>query len=230
MAGSGRRRNPKIRRTSIMVLERRKRVRRDWLNGVVIQEELAARHNVSQPTIHRDLCMILEQMRAEDSQLALVEKRTQQQRLMRVVMKAADGYERSRLDSEEVTETVTPEICPDCKGSGWQDADERTGEWCELCGGSGRIEVRVVQRRVKGKAGDPSFLKTQLETLKEINRISGLHPQKTKQGDHHDHSHVHNQIDLTNATTEDLLQLKKLASRMNQKTIDVEVVDVEGSG
>jgi len=206
------------------MIERRRKVRDDYLNGIWSQQELAIRHGVTIGTICTDLAVIRPELKIADPEEAKIHKDMQERRLNNILANAVSGYQRSRQDAEEITIAYERRKCRSCNGTGWQDANEESGEWCENCNGDGERVVEVMTRRVKGQAGDSSFLRTQLEVVKEINRINGNYPERTKKVEH---KHVHAQIDLSRASSEDLLAAMEIVDvlrRSEVKQIESEVV------
>ena len=78
---------------------------------------------------------------------------------------------RSRQDATEITTQYVPRRCRDCKGTGTIGTAPANGskakpKACPACKGEGTVTVEVVTKKVKGQAGDSSFLARTNQSMK----------------------------------------------------------------
>ncbi len=111
------------------------------------------------------------------------------------VCMACDGTGKIAKDFLGAANTSTDKICEDCEGTGeWEYLPEkmrrcdpcngsgiiREGKRCKDCQGKGRTSI--ITTRVKGQAGDPSFLKVAASTFDTAAKLQGLYPQTARIG------------------------------------------------
>lgn len=199
----------------MIIRKRRARVRDMMLKGVVHQDQMAARLGVCQATISKDIKWIFDTWLKDDIRTAKDKRNRRVRQLEMVVQMAIVSFERSRQDAEEITLTKVPRRCPDCKGSGMNGDDN----WCETCNGDGTIYAETETRRVKGQAGDSSFLGKFTEAVREMARIENLYPRggaaarKIEGRVLHAHIGLGN-LDLDKAPAELILNVKEAYSRL----------------
>jgi hypothetical protein len=153
--------------------KRRRKVERAILSSNATLQELAIRHGVTINTIHNDVKWI--RSRWKDEQGKNHEKRRALvKRLEFVFSKAMESYERSRQDEEEITTGYRKEDCTACRGRGRLRTPDRVEVECSACGGTGKQEIEIVSKKVRGQAGDASFLNTARTALMNIAKLEGL--------------------------------------------------------
>jgi RecJ-like exonuclease len=84
---------------------------------------------------------------------------------------AWNSYEISKQNQEETITNYLPRPCRACDDGKVAGTDD----WCAVCGGTGSVVVENVTRKVKGQAGDSSFLREFRENVKDMIRLEGLY-------------------------------------------------------
>ena len=214
---------------AVQAAERRKRIAEDWINGLRQQNALAVRHGVSEATISLDLRKIFDNWRKEDEMIA--ECKVDLPAVLRVFDEvqrlAMDGFKRSQQNREKVRVEYKRIKCPECKGTGWQDGDPATEEWCGECDGDGEKTVEDITREYTGQAGDPTFLRVVSDAVREQSKLKGLYPEK-KQEPPMINVFTSN-IDITQATAEQVLEAKILMAKVGgKKSRRIEQAEVAG--
>lgn len=212
---------------TVAMLERRRAVRTDLLNGVVNRADLAARHGVSVPTISIDIKEILYAMRRQYEEEGRFESEFIQEKLNHVYQKATKAFERSQQEAEKIRTEYVKRRCPDCNGTGMEGGDEDSEEWCERCEGGGIVVDEVVTREVRGQSGDANFLRVQIDCLKELSKLKGVYPitKREEKGIVNMNVIQIPGVDLSQVPSEKLLEAMKVlqvASKSDQDVIDVE--------
>ena len=129
--------------------------------------------------------------------------------------RALDSYRVSKQKQEQVVTNHVLRRCEECKGTGMRNGDEDCKEWCPECGGEGKVMEETVTRTVKGQAGDSSFLREYRANVEAISKLEGLYPDRDKPGgDLHLHQHLHQKIDLSRLTPEDVLGFRRGLRRL----------------
>ena len=147
------------------------RLEKLMLNGITNLTELAAAFGLSRPTLKTMVEEVERTWLENERHDAVLEREFRCKQLEQLVQKALNSYERSRQDSEEISYTFA--ICGVCDGSGDIKKDGVTQD-CVTCGGDGKIRVESV--KIKGQAGDASFLRVAKDCIVECARIKGLYP------------------------------------------------------
>jgi len=206
-------------------MERLRKVRTDFLNGITSRTELSIRHGISLAMATQDVKKIMNDLRQQYKEDGLYEAELLQERVTKVYQKAVVGFERSRTDKEKVRIAYEKEKCEECNGSGF-DSDE---DWCGSCEGRGFVIVEKQVREVTGQAGDPNMLRVQLDCLKELARLKGLVPVGKE-------SLINTQInvgvelpgvDLGKVSDDDLLKAVSLLQVEIEPSVEKDVIDVE---
>lgn len=154
---------------AVEAYKRQRKVECALLRGHVGQQELAARYGVSQYTIAKDVRTIRQLWATSSREGAKFRRLHRIKQLEEVFRAAMESYERSRQDEEEVVTQYKPQKCFDCGGMGKVDLED-----CTTCQGTGRIVIEATTRRVRGQAGEASFLNTARQTLMSIAKLEGL--------------------------------------------------------
>ena len=211
---------------NIMILARRQRVMRDYLNGITNRIELAARHGITVSAISCDIKWIQKQLvdgtTAEGKDmLALILARHQD-----IFAKAANEFERSKQNQDQVRTEYRPKDCPDCKGTGM--AGDNGTEWCKWCDGEGQIVEEIVTKTVLGHVADAQFLRVGQECQKEVSKLLGLYPSKSTppiivpvSSEVHLHKHEGAEVPR-DIILKVMLATDELEQAIEQKTIDVD--------
>jgi len=160
---------------SIRVMKRRNRIREMLLRGVSNQQEIAAAFGVSQPLVSKDIKAIMEEWREEEKGKGIQKRDKRIKQLEMAAKEAFDSWIKSKESKEEVSTTYTPKKCTTCYGKG---KIKDTGDTCSKCNGSGEIVEEIVRRSVSGSPGDPSFLRTFNDCIKEMAKLEGLYVKK----------------------------------------------------
>jgi len=156
--------------TDVVTQKRRDRVRELLLSGEVCLNKIALGLGVSFATAQDDVDYVYMQFQRE-SRLKPSEALAEAiNRFSSAAQKNLASYERSRQDAEEITTTYTPKPCYDCGGSGFKEGTE---DWCDTCQGTGKIQVENVTRKIKGQAGDASFMAEYRKCIEMIARLKG---------------------------------------------------------
>lgn len=214
------------------MLRRRGKVRRDYLVGCRTARELAVRYGVSEITISKDLIAIREEFRKEYEETSRGELATSLAELHEFRVICRNAFVRSQESEEEITTSYDPRKCPDCKDG----MVEGTDEWCERCDGTGKIIVEKVTRKVRGKAGDSSFLSAELAAMREENRLLGRYPHRNDVLREQRNDLVVIREFVSGMTPDQVievrrraLELQRLLEGKNGDVIDVESRDVKGN-
>ncbi len=183
--------------------------------------EIAAALGVSLGMVAVDIDVIFEDWLADARRVSKMNRAKAVKRLELSALKAMSSFERSRKDAEETQTVITPRRCPDCKGIGV----DKSGLPCDTCGGTGKVKSEIVTRRIKGQAGDAAFLARFNDSVREIARLEGLYEEPQREASKTE-VHIHQeQIDLSRAPPEMLLEAMSLWDRMT-KTMAIPVESV----
>lgn len=144
------------------------------LRGNTNQSQLAAAFGVDQSTVCHWIREIEADWKKREYDKLDDRRRYRIKQLENIVSMALASYDRSRLDEEEFT--ISQKTCPICDGTKEMKQDGTTTK-CRGCDGVGYVQTE--QTKVKGKAGESSFLKVAVDTIKEIGRLEGLYPEKS---------------------------------------------------
>ncbi len=213
--------------------ERRHSVMLDYVEkGITNIDDLAKRHGCSRTAIENALQYVLEQLRTTNLAETRIQQNLALKRLEHTFQLATDGYMRSREDEVEVRTEYKKERCPDCRGTGFKSGNKGEGPWCEACEGKGKIDVETVTRRVKGKAGDPTFLRIRNDSVRSIAKLQGIYEDERRQPAVAPQVFIQqNTIDLSRIPSDVILEAKRgwLALQDAQKEAQPDIV-VESEG
>ncbi len=207
--------------TSKDVAERRRRVEKDYIGGLVSVTELAIRYGVSLSTISNDLKAIFNNWKEAYEQIEELSKPTDRTHavlaLTEVYRLAGEGFKRSQQNRQEVKTEYRKVKCEDCKGTGWEDGEESSKKWCKTCDGDGEKNQEIVTIRETGQAGDSSFLRVANDSIREIARLKALYPQKERSGNNQIDLNVYSLgIDINAVSPEDIFSAKMLVAKMGK--------------
>lgn len=206
----------KIRQMQVEARKRRQRVRDYLLRGITSCAEISVALGIRQETIANDLHFIFESWMTQDIRATRKKRAYRVKQLEFAAHKAILSFERSRQDQEEYQTVATPVPCPECRGTG--SVGPEGEEWCSTCDGSGRVLNEVVTHRVKGQAGDSSFLRTYIDSIKEIAKLEVLYPRTSAKPVRVEgkvlHAHVHGGIDFSKVSAEAILEAKRAHARL----------------
>lgn len=167
---------------SIRMEERRHAVMRSYVeNGITNEKELAKRHGCSVSTIVKDLEYVADRLRTKNLMETKVQQGLALARTEHTFQLATAGYIRSRKDEIEIRTEYKRERCQDCQGTGFKSGKRDEGPWCESCQGTGKLEVEYVTKRVKGKAGDPTFLRIRNDCVRTMAKLQGIYEDDRRQ-------------------------------------------------
>jgi hypothetical protein len=138
---------------------------------------------------------------------------------------AFDSYLRSRQDATETTTIHKPKQCQACNGTGKLKGDKSSDEWCVNCDGDGKIIAEITTTKVKGQAGDSTFLKEFRMALESIAKIQGLNPEKAVSQDNSQRTNIGININLSAATPDELLNAKVAFAKLQKIAGDDEEDD-----
>ncbi|KKK59393.1 hypothetical protein LCGC14_3034850 [marine sediment metagenome] len=207
---------------------RRNEIAKVYLDGITNQVELANKFNVSQTTIHRDLAYLRKRWSKESSKSVKKERAVSIKHLYSVAEKAMESYEISRENAEEITTSIRQDDCRKCNGKGIVNELE-----CLNCDGKGKVEVKTETKKIKGQAGDSSFLAEFRKCIEQIIKLKGLYKERktatsTNVSGQVIHSHV-NGNRFKDATPEQILEAMKIIHRLGDSTStnESDVIDVE---
>jgi len=174
MGDPSRKRRMSVKRKAEVVAtrNRRQQVEEMILAGVTNQHQMAARLGVVDSTICNDVKWILKNWLDIDSKNAQYNRAKRVKQHEAGAFEALQAYKRSCDNAEEVRTTTSRQRCPDCRGTGMVGETE---EWCSNCNGEGEVDVEVINKSVKGQAGDSAHLREYRENIKECARLEGLH-------------------------------------------------------
>jgi len=109
--------------------------------------------------------------------------------------------------------------------------------WCPTCKGDGTVMAEVVTRKVKGRAGDSSFLKEFRMSIQEVCKLEGLYPATEVKGkvqiDSRMEQVITSRIDFDNVPNDILLEMREMNERLKlyqrpPKMLTVESEPVNG--
>lgn len=221
-----------------LVTERRKRrreVERALVEGgcrsTAEREEMGARWGVGRTTIDADVRAVLARWEFQDRRYSDKLRLARRKELEHIRKLAAESYWRSRQDEIEITTEMVLAACSVCSGSGLA-----AGDFCPACDGNGEVMVEKVRKRVRGQAGDSSFLKVMGWTVVEQAKLEGLHVERkeVEVSGQVEHLHAHASItreDLARLTDDQLLELEAAQRRIvDGRAVEVEVVEAKTAG
>jgi hypothetical protein len=222
------------------VVERRRRVEKDYISGLVSVTDLAIRHGVSAPTISNDLKAIFNNWKEVYEQIDELSKPTDRTHavlaLTEVYRLAGEGFRRSQQNKQEVKTEYRKTKCEDCGGTGWQGGSksESGGKACSTCEGEGEVIQELVTTRETGQAGDSSFLRVANDSIREIARLKALYPEKERSGNSQIDLNVYNLgIDINAIPAEDIFAAKMLVAKLGRggarKVIEGSSTELGGS-
>ncbi len=171
--------NSFVREQQIAARQRREQVEKLWLEGVFSQRRIATELGASVKTVEKDLKHIHDTWAREDIRKSSVRRAQFVRRMEMAGRLALESFEVSKQQAEETTTQSIPRRCRDCKGAEKVNGSRTK---CPACSGKGTVTVEVVTKRVKGQAGDPSFLKVYKDCMTEIARVKGLYPKEKPGG------------------------------------------------
>lgn len=224
-----RKRNGSRNRASL--IRKRKRLERCeelLLQGVHRKASLATILGVSSNTITQYTNEIFRKWREASPHDMETKRAAGINRLFFLYFHALQGWERSRQNEEIVTTQMKPQQCKACEGTGFRltPDGEETKEWCKACEGDGEQLSEVITRKVRGQAGDASFLEQARKLLQDIHRLQGLEESRNLIELQGSVAHVHaaaEEVDkFRQLNTETLLKLRAARDQILQ---DAEVVE-----
>jgi hypothetical protein len=163
----------------VFVEQMKSRVEKLILRGVTSREDLARAVGAGLNTIDNWKEEIFERWKRDDIQDRNVLRIRRVLQLEKIANVAIDEFERSRKDSEETVQTTA--VCSTCGGKKVEESKAVPGRMvkCSKCRGTGMVLVSVVVK-VKGKEGDPSYLRVAKDCITECAELEGLFPSQTK--------------------------------------------------
>jgi len=199
----------------VKVIQKQQRLRmleEAYLNGTRKPAELAARFGVGVPTIQkyiREMKNGWKEDTTEEQRQELIERQWNLHKL------SLQSYERSRKDEQTTTTTYKPVSCEQCAGTGFEDEEHNTTP-CAGCEGTGKRSVEETQTKVKGQAGDASFLKEARQNLQELAKLMGMDVKQVNIKGQVNHAHIHAtpQDLFPGATDDDIIAAKKAMDRL----------------
>lgn len=228
-------RKGKLNSTSMEVAERRRRIEKDYISGLVSGQELAIRYGVSASTISNDLKAIFEKWREA------IEERTEELRkpidrthailaLTEVYRLSGEGFRRSQQNKQEIKTEYRRVKCEDCKGTGWEGGEESSGEWCNTCDGDGERMIELVTTKETGQAGDPAFLRVGVDAIREVARLRALYPERpdARQGRVISLNLYETKIDINAADPDDILTAKMILAKLGQRQGVKSIIEERG--
>ena len=191
-------------------IRRKNGVRRDILNGITNYEELARRNGVAYGTIGTYIREIAAEMEIEDQDTFEMMVSLQERRLLTVFSTAHRSFLRSQQNAEQLTTVSKRFRCARCGGLGktlkTSDNGRKQKVTCPRCKGTGKVRVDTVTKVIKGQSGDASFLRVQVDCVREINRIRGLLAKEKREGSKHLHIHQQAKTDLSKVPDDVLIK------------------------
>jgi hypothetical protein len=181
-----------------------------------VLEELAARFGVSIATILLDREYIQTKWWAREEDERTISERMKQVEFLKMTRRLAiESYHRSRKDEEEITTKFNDVPCDSCNGTGKLPLCK-----CLDCDGTGRKTEEVVQRKVRGQAGDASFLSEARRCTETICKLMGLNAPERVAIQHVVKGSVEHTIELEEkyrkADPELILQAKAALARLEE--------------
>jgi hypothetical protein len=146
--------------------------------GISDPYQIGAAFGITSIMAGEDLRVIRKEWLAENKQATLVKRAIAVKRVESLLREARNGFDRSRMDAEEIQYREQQQQCVACRGTGKKGADLESDEWCDTCEGEGEVRVGVTTTLRRGQPGDPRFLKVAHGCLAEINRLNGIYKQK----------------------------------------------------
>jgi hypothetical protein len=183
------------------------------LKGITNQKQLAARFDVTPKTICQDIQQIKDRWADESQEQSRIKRARRVRQLERIVQEAISSFEKSRQDAVEITTQYVKVDCPEC------DGEDHKIKGCTTCDGKGTVLEERNTKRVKGQAGDSSFLTVAKNALAEAAKLEGLYPirHQRKKVDQSRQIHIHNE---SKAPPELIIQAKEAMERIRQYSPD----------
>lgn len=134
--------------------------------GCTRPAQIAELLGVSRATARKYIQKVLDGFTAAQEDSMKVRSKRAIARYEQLAYAALQAFARSQENEEELTSSIKEVVCPNCNGTG---ADNE----CEVCDGEGKVKTEVISKRVKGKAGDSSFLNVARLCFTDIAKIEG---------------------------------------------------------
>lgn len=149
--------------------------------GISDTFQIGAAFGITPMMVSKDLNVIRDEWLAENKLTVKTKRSIAVKRVESLLREARNGFDRSRMDAEEIQYREQQQQCVACRGTGKKGADLEGEEWCDVCRGEGEVRVGVTTTVRRGQPGDPRFLKVAHGCLAEINRLNGLYKAKNIQ-------------------------------------------------
>lgn len=148
---------------------RRQRVEEMLLHGMTNPRQMSVALGVHPNTISKDVKLIRSSWLNKNQEQAQAKAAVRIKQLEAVMMAAWASYERSRQDEIEITERYCDNGC-----NHGLIKDKVSGKQieCPKCKGDGYVQTK----KIRGQAGDCSFLLAIKACIVEISRIEGIYP------------------------------------------------------
>lgn len=158
---------------------RRLRIAEMMLRGQVCRTEMAAAFGVTPQTISIDIATIREQWLNETREEMTSKADQRIRQIQAIAALSLESYERSRKDEIEIVTAEKPCDNPQCVHGlvKYKLNDKELNRECDRC--LGTSVVTVTTRKVRGQAGDSSFLRVAKDCFVECARLEGLYPKDT---------------------------------------------------
>lgn len=156
----------------IAIEQRLAKIETYLIRGVTNQYQIAAGLGCTQYTVNASIKIIHDRWKKQSEGTNAKAIRTKQ--LENILRLALDGYDRSKRDEEEFVIQERP--CFKCHGEGKMEDLPGKFKDCLDCLGKGKIVSETT--KVKGKAGDSSFLNIARGVVAELAKLEGLMPTK----------------------------------------------------
>jgi hypothetical protein len=180
------------------------------IRGMMYQD-IAAKLKCSTATISNEVQAIFDQWAAEDAITTKQRIAFRVKQLELAAWEALEGFERSKQNAETIRKEFERQPCKTCKGG---TNPPKGKAKCGTCGGTGEILVENITKSTTGQSGDPAFLKTYIEAVREAGRVQGLYAYIKAKYSHRKkprqvyETHIHADVDWSRVPSEQLLQVK----------------------
>ena len=145
------------------------------IRGTTNQSQLAAAFGVCQATITNWINEIYQRWAKTAGRTTEDKRALRVKQLESIAMAALNEFESSRKNAEELG--VVSRRCLKCN-NGIVKVNEYENAECKECGGVG--EVEVVNKRVRGRTGDPAYLTVAKTCIEAAAKLEGLYPETAK--------------------------------------------------
>ena len=143
------------------------------IRGTSNQSQLAAAFGVCQKTICNWINEIYKRWAEVGGRTTEDKRALRVKQLEAIAIAALNEFETSKKNAEELG--VTSRRCTLCNGTGLKQVNPHENVECNECGGVGEIEQ--LNKRIRGRTGDPAYLTVAKTCIESAAKLEGLYPE-----------------------------------------------------